>query len=160
VLGWGCHPQLGDHAIASDGRHVWVVCDNGTVLALNAVTGTFVADLASPSLRYGLSVPGAVASDGRHVWVTNPGGDWVTELDAATGALVRVLKGNSYGSNDPDAIASDGTHVWVANNAISGASSVTELNAHTGTVVRVLNKPRYGLNTPIDVASDGRHVWV
>ena len=35
----------------------------------------------------------------------------MTELDAATGALVQVITSVP----DPEAIASDGTHVWVAN---------------------------------------------
>ena len=39
----------------------------------------------------------------------------MTELDAATGALVQVINGSSYGFNGRGAIASDGTHVWVAN---------------------------------------------
>ena len=41
----------------------------------------------------------------------------MTELDAATGALVQVIKGPSYGFDAPEAIASDGTDVWVANTA-------------------------------------------
>jgi len=88
VLGWGCTP-LGSQAIAAAGRHVWVVCAEGTVLEFDAVTGTFVANLASPGLGNLRHPPAAVASDGRHVWVTNPVGGWVTELDAASGALVR-----------------------------------------------------------------------
>lgn len=46
----------------------------------------------------------------------------VTELDAATGALARVLTGPSYLFDVPVAVSSDGTDVWVAN---SGDSSVT-----------------------------------
>jgi DNA-binding beta-propeller fold protein YncE len=34
-----------------------------------------------------------VSSDGTHVWVANYFGDTVTEMDAATGALVRVITG-------------------------------------------------------------------
>ena len=51
------------------------------------------------------------------MWVANALGDSVTELDAATGALVQVINGSSYGFNYPVAITSDGTHVWVANDA-------------------------------------------
>ena len=50
------------------------------------------------------------------------GSNSVTELDAATGALVQVISGPTYGfdfgtdlAGEPDAIDSDGTHVWVAN---------------------------------------------
>jgi DNA-binding beta-propeller fold protein YncE len=76
--------------------------------------------------RYQFNYPVAVSSDGTHVWVANQGGNSVTELAAATGALVKVISGSSYGFDSPDAVASDGTHVWVANR---GGQSVTELPA-------------------------------
>jgi len=59
-----------------------------------------------------------------HVWAANGGGNSVTELDAATGALVRVITGTKYRFNGPYGISSDGTHVWVANES---GDSVTEL---------------------------------
>ena len=49
--------------------------------------------------------------------MANYGGHSVTELDAATGALVQVISGSSYGFDSPEAVSSDGTHVWVANKA-------------------------------------------
>jgi hypothetical protein len=58
--------------------------------------------------------------------VANYVGNSVTELAAATGALVKVISGSSYGFNYPDAVSSDGTHVWVAN---GNGQSVTELPA-------------------------------
>ena len=39
----------------------------------------------------------------------------MTELDAATGTLIRVLTGPGYRFNEPVAVASDGRHMWVAN---------------------------------------------
>ena len=81
-----------------------------------AATGRAPDALSEPHVfGWGFNSPDAVSSDGTHVWVANADGDSVTELDAATGALVHVIIGASYGFNDPDAIASDGTHVWVAN---------------------------------------------
>jgi hypothetical protein len=50
----------------------------------------------------------------------------VTELDAATGAPIRVLTGPRYKFNWPAGIAADGTRIWVINN---GGSSVTEFPA-------------------------------
>jgi len=41
--------------------------------------------------------PRAVASDGTHVWVANRTGNSVTELNAATSAVVKVIAGSSYG---------------------------------------------------------------
>ena len=75
---------------------------------------------------YEFAAPGAIASDGTHVWVTNELGESVTELDAATGALGKVLAGPSYEFAAPGAVASDGTHVWVTN---SDGDSITEFPA-------------------------------
>ena len=130
------------------------------MLELDAVTGTFVANLASPSLGSSFSPPGAVAPDGRHVWVTSPGGGSVTELDAATGALVRVLKGHRYRFNQSHAAASDGLHVWVVNSPQNGGGSVIELDAATGALVKVLDGSAYGFNYPEGIAWDGARVWV
>ena len=64
----------------------------------------------------------------------------MTELDAATGALVQVIGASSYEFDFPAAITSDGTHVWVA-----GGDSVTELDAATGALVQVITgKPYVG----------------
>jgi len=88
----------------------------------------------------------------------------VTELNAATGALVKVLQGPQYGFNQAWAIASDGSHVWVANdndsNEETNYSSVTELDAATGALVKVLSKSRYQFSFADAIASDGTHVWV
>src|SRR5215469_3966600 len=88
----------------------------------NAATGAAAHPGAKGAARHGIHVfgwgfgyPYGVASDGTHVWVTNLYGGSVTELDAATGALVHVLQGPKYGFDDPAAISSDGSHVWVTN---------------------------------------------
>jgi DNA-binding beta-propeller fold protein YncE len=81
----------------------------------------------------------------------------VTELDAATGALVQVLSGSDFGFNDPADISSDGTDVWVAN---SHGDSVTHLSASTGALIQVLSDSSYGFNDPVAISSDGTDVWV
>jgi hypothetical protein len=48
----------------------------------------------------------------------------VTEIEASTGALVRVLSGSEYQFDYPDAMAVAGTDLFVANNS---GGSVTEL---------------------------------
>ena len=63
-------------------------------------------------LGWGFNEPVGVSSEGGDVWVVNTAGDSLTELDAATGALVRVLSASSYGFDDPVAASSDGSHVW------------------------------------------------
>jgi hypothetical protein len=49
------------------------------------------------------------------VWVANVGGQYVTELSAATGALVRAINFAGYEFDRPSAVFSDGTDVWVTN---------------------------------------------
>jgi DNA-binding beta-propeller fold protein YncE len=151
--------------LAADGTHVWVG-DSGTgfrVTELDAATGALVQVLKGP--RYQFNAPVALAAQGTHVWVADScNGDWVyncnggsvTELDAATGALVQVLKRPSYQFSHPRAVAADGTHVWVANYG----NSVTEMDAATGALVQVLKGPRYQFSHPRAVAADGTHVWV
>ena len=58
------------------------------------------------------------------MWVANFYGNSVTELDAATGTLVKVFTGPHYRFSQPRAITSDGTDVWVANfgdDSVSGS---------------------------------------
>jgi hypothetical protein len=43
------------------------------------------------------------------------GNNTVTELNAATGALVQVIRAPRYGLDHPQGISSDGINVWVAN---------------------------------------------
>jgi hypothetical protein len=120
-----------------------------TAAASDALSGPHV-------FGWGLSLPISDSSDGTHVWAANSFGSSVTELDAATGALVQVISGSSDGFSHPDAISSDGTHVWVANRG----DSVTELSAATGALVQVISGSSYGFDEPDAIASDGTDVWV
>ncbi len=82
---------------------------------------------------------------------SNPGGDLggsVTELDASTGAVVKVFSASTYGLNGPDARAFSGSHLFVANysgNNVMDSNgtqvsqgSVRELDTSTGALVKVL----------------------
>jgi len=82
---------------------------------------------------------------------------WPTELNAATAALIRVLKGGRYGFSYPVAIAVDGTRVWVVSYL---SDSVTELNAATGAPLMLLAKPGYRLAGPCAIAPGRARVWV
>lgn len=99
----------------------------------------------------------AIASDRSYIWVVNRGSNSVTELNAATGNLVKAISGPSYQLKEPVAIAADDLHVWVVS-LVGG--SVTELNASTGALVGVIKGSRYDLSVPDAIASDGTHVWV
>ena len=101
--------------------------------------------------------PDAIAADRARVWVANNGGNSVTELSAATGALIRVIAGRQFQLDGPVAIAADASHVWVAN---ATGNSLTEINAATGDLIRVISAPRYQLNGPQAITADATHVWV
>ena len=69
--------------------------------------------LPSASPLFGHSVsdwrlihPTAITSGGGYIWVTS--GNWVIQLSASTGALVRVIQGPSYRFNAPWGITSGG----------------------------------------------------
>ncbi len=80
----------------------------------------------------------------------------LTELDASTGALVRVIAGARYGFNEPDAMVLDGPELFVAS-----SDCVTELNASTGAFVKVLPGSRYGFaGTPNGMAVYGPDLFV
>jgi DNA-binding beta-propeller fold protein YncE len=106
---------------------------------------------------WGFNSPASVSSDGSHVWVANGIGNSVTELNAATGALVQVISGSKYKFKHPVAVSSDGSHVWVTNR---DGDSVTELAAATGALVQVISGSRYGFGLPQAISSDGTDVWV
>jgi hypothetical protein len=54
---------------------------------------------------------------GGAVWVASPGTDSVTELSAATGALLRILSGPRYGFASPAGLAVAGLRLWVSDQA-------------------------------------------
>jgi DNA-binding beta-propeller fold protein YncE len=62
-------------------------------------------------------------------------GNSVTDVDAATGQLVRAINGAQYGFHWRAGIAVVGTRIWVAD---SNSNSLTEVDAATGKIVKVL----------------------
>jgi len=115
--------------------------------------------------------PQAIAVSGSHVWIENMAGNSVTELNAKTGALVRVIDAKSDAFHHPDGIAVQGSHVWVTNGnqefgmgtsnyPLAKNSSVTELNASNGSLVRVIDANTDHLLAPGPIAVSGSHVWV
>jgi hypothetical protein len=66
---------------------------------------------------YGFQDPVAIAAGAADIWVANGSGT-VTELNASTSSLVRVVSGSSYQLSDPQSIALDGAHVWVLDQGV------------------------------------------
>jgi len=66
------------------------------------------------------------------LFVANLGGS-ITEVDASTGAIVRVISGPAYHFDQPKSVGVTGNDLFVAN-----LGSVTEVDASTGSLVRVI----------------------
>jgi hypothetical protein len=155
-------------AIAVSGSHVWVTnletsSEGGSVTDLNEADGS-IAQVVGGLDDY-FDGPVAVAAQGNDVWIVSNGaknyyGDGrgvgsVTELDATTGRVIRIITPQMAPFDEPTAIAISGSHVWVAN---LDYSSIVELNASNGSLVRLIRAN--SLNQPLSMAIDGKHVWV
>jgi len=64
--------------------------------------------------QFGFDGPARLSDDWTHVWVANDAGNSVTELNATTGALVRVIKVRPT-SCAHGQITSNGIDVWISN---------------------------------------------
>lgn len=141
----------------SNGR-VWIAgyADHtGSVTELNASNGSLVrvinarAGCCAPrSGTFESAEPIALAVNGSSLWVTDQhapanGGDannFLVELNASNGSLVRTISAKADHLTDPDDIEVSGGHVWVEDD-----DYLTELNAINGSLVRVIkvNKDRF-----------------
>lgn len=98
---------------------------------------------------------------GGFVWVANVNPatqrDSVTELNARSGSLLRVINDSTDGFNfnSPVAMSASGFHVWVGN-----VDSITELDSSNGSLVRDINAKADALNGPQSIAVIGAHLWV
>jgi hypothetical protein len=146
----------GPQAIVASGSHVFVLNALGdSVTELNASNGSLVrvinahAGCCVPrSGTFESAEPIALAVNGSSLWVTDQhapanGGDannFLVELNASNGSLVRTISAKADHLTDPDDIEVSGGHVWVEND-----DYLTELNASNGSLVRVIkvNKDRF-----------------
>jgi DNA-binding beta-propeller fold protein YncE len=97
-----------------------------------------------------------VLAEGR-IWVSNEDGNYMSELDATSGALVRTIRGSDYRFNRPLGVTTDGRSLWVTN---SIGNSITEVNATNGSLVRVIRPPRIRFTDPEAIAYAAGHLWV
>jgi len=125
-----------------------------SIKRFNAGTGALEGQIAG-STANGLNGTVAVALGGANAWVANVNSNTVTEFHAATGSLVRVVRGD--GINSPQSVVVSGSHVWIAN---QNGNSVTELNARDGSLVRIVSGGAYGFDGPTFLAANAAHVWV
>jgi hypothetical protein len=137
----------------------------GLALLLGAFALAVNASAAVPAPPF--NSPDAVVSDGAgHLWIANGGNFGITEVDAATGRILRVVHGAQYGFNNPSAIAVSGQNVWVTSEGYErgdGSFSegvLTQFNSTTGSVHRRMNLAGDG-GTGLDgVVVTGPDVWL
>ena len=133
------------------------------VAALVAFAVPSLASAASTSTdASGWSIyhPSTITSGAGYIWVASS--NFVTELSATTGALVRVISGSRYDFNGPSGMTSLGSRIWVTNQSggVNKLGSVTEFSAATGALVRVINDHSFDFIGPFAITSDRTHVWV
>lgn len=146
------------------------------------LTRKFVTPSAVVTLAVGLSLvgsmpvsatqasfkhPGAIALDhAGHLWVANADYFGLTEIQASTGKVIRVVNAKADGFIDPSGIAVSGNDVWVVSGGVSYANGtshvglMTELNATTGDLVRTVSLKAHGITGLSAVSVDAQHVWV
>jgi DNA-directed RNA polymerase subunit H (RpoH/RPB5)/predicted nucleic acid-binding Zn ribbon protein len=146
------------------------VPSNTKRIAGNKPARTVGANLSSAAIPH-FDEPEAIAMSGSHVWIVNMASNSITEFNARTGSLVRVINAKADAFHHPDGAAVQGSHVWVSNGneefgmatgnyTAAKYSSVTELNASNGSLVRVINAKTDEFLEPGPIAVSGSHVWV
>ncbi len=145
-------------AIAADAGAIFVANETNTITELNGSNGSLLRIISAHS--YHLMDPIAFAVNGPDLWILNATGNSLTEIVAATGALVRTVTNQPYGPvrfDSPTALTVSGANLWVTNAA---NNSVTELKTKTGAFVQTITSSADGFATPAGIASDGAHVWI
>ncbi len=135
----------------------------GSLVELNASTGALVQVISGPQWRF--RAPFAVASDGPDIFTTDlPNGlrkgmdtGSVTELDASTGKVLRVVSGPQYRFLDPASMSFYGGDMFVSD---FGGSWVTELDTSSGAVVRVISARQDWLSNPVGMALFGQDIFI
>jgi len=148
-------------ALASVEQDLFIANAVGTVSEMRVSDGSWIRTISGPEYRFvnpvaieGLGNTVLVLSAG-HPGARPPVAGSITELDARTGALVRVVSGARLSFRDPVAFTVSGPDVFVVD---KGSNSVTEVNSANGRLVRVI--ARQGLSAPDGIAVGGGHVWV
>ncbi|MCU1363737.1 MAG: hypothetical protein JWM55_1565, partial [Acidimicrobiaceae bacterium] len=128
---------------------------SGSITEINSNTGALrrVVSGASFSLRR----PKALTVSGPDVFVADEANNSVTEVDIATGRLVRVI--SQQGLDAPDGIGAQDGQVWVADSASNAA---TDINAATGAVVMTKSDSDgpYGFGDPATVIGANGSVYI
>jgi hypothetical protein len=150
ATGRGISQRIAATVVASVLSLGWLGAADASAASAHRLPGVHV-------IGWGFSEPDVVASVGGDLFVADGGYNSITEIDAAAGALVRVIAGPKYRINDPSAMAAVGGDLFVAD---CGSYSVTEIDAATGALVRVISAPSYQLYKPVAIAAAGGDMFV
>jgi hypothetical protein len=127
----------------------------GSVTEINARTGLLRRTVSGAPFAF--SDPVALTVSGPDAFVADKGDNSMTEVNIATGHVVRVVA--QQGLAAPDGIGVADGQVWVADSTTSAA---TDIDAATGQVVATETDSdgSYGFWTPSMVIADGSYVFV
>lgn len=139
-----------------------------TCVACAAVAALALVGVATPAQASGnFFQPGAVAIDAHgHVWVANNGTFGLTEIDASTGKILRIVNPSTDDFNNISDLSIYGNELWVVNEGTASSSDVSnsgvidELNATTGAQEKIIDLASSGVTGLRAVATDRLYVWV
>lgn len=144
-------------------RKLLITAAVATLVASALPTFTLDAVAAKAYFKH----PFAIALDrAGHLWVSNQDYFGVTEIQASTGKVIRVINNRADGFIDPTSIAVNGHDVWVVSggveyaNGSSHVGTVTELSAANGALVRTVSLKDHEMTGLSGVSVDAKHVWV
>jgi outer membrane protein assembly factor BamB len=127
----------------------------GSITELNARTGALLRTIKGASFAF--DNPAALTVAGPDAYVADKNDNSMTEVDVASGRLVRVVAGE--GLDAPDGIAVQDGKIWVSNSA---ANSATEIDAATGVAVvtETDNDGQYGFGSPLMAIGTSGYVYI
>jgi len=144
-------------AITSVGGDVLVLNagPSGSITEFAADTGAYLLNIRGAA--YALDQPAAVATAHSRIYVADKANNSLTEIDARTGKLVRVIA--NQGLSAPDGVAVGGGSVWVADQATSGVTQIDEASGRVVTTKTDANAS-YGFWHPTLMISTGPNIYV
>jgi hypothetical protein len=143
--------------LAFAGGHLWVTNEHGnSVSEINPSNGSWMASLTSGP--YGIDAPTAIATNGPDIFVANSVKS-ISEINASTRQLVRIVFGSEYHFSKPFAITVAGGRVLVLN-AGTGTGSITEFSAKNGLLIKTISGSRFAFDKPAAFTTSGQDVYV
>jgi hypothetical protein len=143
--------------LAFAGGELWVANEHGnSVSEINPANGAWIASLTSGP--YGIDAPTAIAANGPDVFVANSVKS-ISEINANTRQLVRIVFGSEYRFSKPVAITVAEGRVLVLN-AGTSAGSITEFGAQNGLLIRNISGARFAFDEPSAFTTSGQNIYV